>query len=76
MNEEVAPNRCQFYDKKGRQCVFKAEVQNYLCIAHFFNVDEISFAPGVFKSKKPKKIKTKKLLKGQRTLESYWGREK
>lgn len=76
MNEEVAPNRCQFYDKKGRQCVYKAEVQNYLCIAHFFNVDEISFAPGVFKSKKPKKIKTKKLLKGQRTLESYWGREK
>jgi hypothetical protein len=69
-------NRCQFYDKKGRQCVYKAEVQNYLCIAHFFNVEEISFAPAVFKSK-PKKInkrkrKTKKLPKGQRTLESYW----
>ena len=75
MTEEVAPNRYQFYDKKGRQCVFKAEVQNYLCIAHFFNVDEISFAPVVFKSKKTKKIKTKKLLKGQRTLESYWGRK-
>ena len=86
MNENECPDRCSFVDTEGRQCIYKKKVQGQ-CVAHFFNVHETSFAPGLEKSHKSRKPPSPpaylkkhrrrashlhRLPKGQTTIEQFF----